>query len=130
MRRTSPMLLLALVATVAHGAAPTEVSFKRDVLPIFETRCASCHMVGDSQGSLVLEREYAYAMIVDAPAVEAPLKRVEPGSPERSYLYQKLTFGYRQVGGTGWNMPIGFMPLSASELDIVRRWITAGARNN
>jgi hypothetical protein len=66
-------------------------------------------------------------MTVRVPAAQAPLARIAPGEPQRSYLYLKVTRDYRAAGGTGWKMPIGFVPLTEAEVATIRRWIERGA---
>jgi hypothetical protein len=60
------------------------------------------------------------------PAAQAAgLLRVAPGDPNDSFLLRKLTGA---VGGAeGSPMPFGGARLSRSSIDLVRRWIAAGA---
>lgn len=126
-RRRAAFALVVSTCAAATGQERQEPGYRADVLPLLEARCASCHMTEDAAGGLVLERDFAWAMTVGVPSTQAPLPRITPGAPERSYLFLKVTTGYREAGGTGWRMPIGFVPLSAVEIELLRRWIERGA---
>ena len=54
------------------------------------------------------------------------MARVEPGRPDRSYLYCKLQPDCPDRVGA--RMPADGAPLSTADLEAVRRWIAAGAR--
>ena len=115
-------LLVASAASAADGA----VSFRNQVLPILTERCVMCHVQGAVQGSLSLFPE-AWSQLVGVKASESALNRVEAGAPERSYLYLKLLGQQESAGGSGARMPFQQDPLTAEELDLFKRWITAGA---
>jgi hypothetical protein len=126
-----------LVAAATVAQPPGSPSFKRDIVPLFSAKCAFCHMKEGPDAGLILEPRFAYTMIVGVPSTESPLKRVEPGQPERSYLLLKMQNRQREVGGSGNKMPVfpggvGFGNLSAtpSEIELVRAWIVAGASDN
>jgi mono/diheme cytochrome c family protein len=59
----------------------------------------------------------------------ADLDLVTPGDPDASFLVMKLEAKIPS-SAVGAPMPAGFEPLSAAEVDRVRRWILQGARNN
>jgi hypothetical protein len=98
---------------------------------IFNTGCAtlSCHGTARA-GALDLRPESAYASLVgvlaDNPVARAAgTLRVVPGDPERSFLVAKLRGTL--VDGEGTRMPQVGPPLPAAKIDLVRRWIAAGA---
>lgn len=89
----------------------------------------SCHGEAGRRGNLVLTPERAYEELVDRPAVQAAAasrgkKRVVPGDPDASFLLQKLA---EPAADEGARMPLGNPPLSPEDLDLIRRWIAAGA---
>lgn len=103
-----------------------------NVQKLFDDSCDSCHCCN---GQVVLSRGLSFAALVNKMAPDAkeacggPL--VTPGDPAHSYLYQKL------AGSSvcyGQKMPLtelltpGVLPACA--VDVVRRWIEAGAPNN
>ncbi len=109
-------LILALFSvSAALLAADREVSFSRDVRPIFEKTCWTCHgpSVQLSQLSLAT-REAALKGGAHGPALV-------PGSSEKSKLY-RLAAGLEKPA-----MPIGGK-LSAAEVETLKLWIEQGAK--
>jgi hypothetical protein len=95
---------------------------------IFTPVCAvdGCHAPPAQQG-MNLTAGNTYANTVGVDAVELPpFKRVVPNHSADSYLYMKLAGDPRILGD---RMPEGGI-LTATELDMVRAWIDAGALNN
>jgi hypothetical protein len=111
------------------GADELKVSFASDVQPIFNARC-SCHVGGETAGGLDLEEGSAYDDTVGAPSFQVDMNQIEPGAPDQSYLLHKVSGTQLDVGGTGGRMPLGRPPLTADQLDTLRRWIEQGAANN
>jgi len=96
---------------------------------IFTPRCAfvGCHGPFPNLG-LVLLRGQSYSSLVNVTSAElAPMKRVLPGQPNNSYIVLKLQ-GDPRI--TGERMPYGGPYLSASDIQMVRDWIAAGAKND
>ena len=127
------VVLLVSISTslIAGEAAQAEekVSFRKHIAPIFRDECTYCHMREEHMGYLVLEQELAYENLVDVPAYGYPrLKRVQPGEPDRSYLWLKLTGQHLAVGGKGWPMP--YYPMVDEKRLLVHDWIVQGAKNN
>jgi hypothetical protein len=120
-------LTLVLLANVCQAQS---VSFTEDLLPVFKRNCLACHVTGEEQGRLALVPGKAYASLVGVPALYGSLARVEPGSPERSYLVHKLEGTHLDVAGRGTRMPMGFPPLEPQILESIKAWISAGALNN
>jgi Protein of unknown function (DUF1549)/Protein of unknown function (DUF1553)/Planctomycete cytochrome C/F5/8 type C domain len=101
------LVAVSILASAAEGATAV-LDFERDVAPIFEGRCLSCHDGAHAKGDLKLDtREHALAVIA-------------PGKPERSRLIE-------QVSGAAPEMPKKGEPLSPAEVETLRRWIAAGA---
>jgi mono/diheme cytochrome c family protein len=117
MRRTLAIaaVLVALAAVAAALAAPTAPSFAKDVAPILAARCIGCH--GAAAG-LSLE---SYAAL-RAGANGKPV--VVPGDPGASRLV-KLVDGRGQP-----RMPYGEDPLPAAQIEKIKAWIAAGAKND
>jgi hypothetical protein len=90
------------------------VSFTRDVQPIFDAKCVSCHPV--AYPYLDLRRGQSYAQLVRVPAATNPaFARVLPGRPELSYLL------------THPPDPSNADLLDDDELELIARWIREGA---
>jgi len=122
--------LVLLIGCMALDAAAGDISFVRNIVPIFKSRCVICHMPGSEQAGLALHPKGGYANLIDVKSTESTLMRVAPGSAERSYLYRKLLGTQAAAGGGGERMPFGDAPLSDAQLDTIRRWIESGARDD
>ncbi|HSS76560.1 MAG TPA: hypothetical protein VLV54_07405 [Thermoanaerobaculia bacterium] len=114
-------------AASSGGVAFTFSQIQRE---IFTPTCAKsgCHNASTAQEGLILEAGRSYSLLVRHPATEQGLNRVEPGSPETSYLILKLR-GDPSI--TGVRMPEDGPPyLTAEQIDGIAGWIRAGAPNN
>lgn len=99
---------------------------RAEILPKCTT--IGCHdSIGQSEG-LVLEPDVAYGNLVNHASSELPqLNRVEPGDPDASYMYWKIT---GRQGIIGDRMPLFSTPLGEAEINLVRNWIRRGAPND
>jgi hypothetical protein len=118
------VLLLLTAATVA-GAVTVRAatdgrpppSFAREVQPIFDRSCTSCHP--SAYGYLDLRSGHAYAQLVRVPAATDPaFARVLPGRPELSYLLIHPPD------------PSNAALLTTADRAVIERWIRAGARDD
>jgi hypothetical protein len=118
------------IASPESNAASETVSFSQEVLPVLMDRCAICHQAEDRHGYLVVDLNNTLAGIVNVPSFSVPaLMRVEPGNPEQSYLWLKLTGKHYEVGGSGWKMPY-MSRLTKQQLQAIYDWIDQGAKDN
>jgi hypothetical protein len=90
-----------------------------------------CH-AGQADYLQITGKDEAYTALVDAQAQGptcATFKRVDPGHPESSLLYLKIT-----SPPCGSKMPLVYAGLSGNldprQIDQIGRWIEAGAPNN
>jgi mono/diheme cytochrome c family protein len=110
--------------------SPDLTSLSNQVQQIFDAHCIQCHDAGDPQEGQDLEQDSAYSSDVQIPARElASMYRIAPGSPDRSYLYHKITGTQSDVGGSGERMPRGGK-LSDAEIQTIHNWIAQGALDN
>lgn len=112
-------------------------TFDRIQSQVFDQSCAvgGCHDSQSTQADLLLERGAAYDNLVgktptNADAAAAGWKRVAtlaPGSGDlaTSYVVHKLTGDLPP--GYGARMPFGRGKLDDALVDLVRRWVAAGA---
>lgn len=114
----------------ATAAAAETVSFKRDIVPVLKTRCATCHMTGKEAGNIALHPGAAYANLVGVKSTETNHLRVKSGAPAASYLMMKLDGTHLDAGGKGTRMPLGAPQLDAATRQRIRTWIAEGAKNN
>ncbi len=124
------VLGLACAAFVLSSrAAEPAPSFSKQVQPILDANCVACHQSASAQQGLVLETELAYGNLSKSSSEIPAMKLVQPGSAEESYLYRKLAGTHLDVGGRGVRMPLG-SALANEDIDAIRRWIKAGAKND
>lgn len=114
------------------GTAPEfDSTFEGIQSVIFERHgctAAACHGSAAS-GGLDLSPDVAYENIFEVPSTASASDRIEPGDEDRSYLWVKLAAGTRpgQYEIAGSPMPVGGSALTEDELELLRRWIYAGA---
>src|SRR5262245_13973167 len=98
--------------------AAEDPSYVRDVRPIFDKSCTSCHQPASKQSDLDLTTYDGFrAGGRRGPAFVA-------GSPEQSLVIQFITAAVTPT------MPFGQAPLAANEIATIREWIKAGARDD
>jgi hypothetical protein len=108
---------------IVPGPVPN-TDFQEIQSTIFTPICTGCHAGANAPQGLRLDASNSYTLLVNVQANEVPsLLRVNPGNPDQSYLVQKIQ-GNAAVGG---RMPLGQAPLPQDRIDLVRRWIAAGA---
>lgn len=122
MIRKFPVLLSAALGLSATGdAADAPLSFNRDVRPILADACFHCHGpdAGTRKADLRLDTEQSFF----GEGGNDPV--VIPGKPEASPLYDRLIA----------DSPDDIMPppeshkeLKPEQIEIIRRWITDGAK--
>lgn len=131
MQLLKSQLALALFVFTSLGEVRAEApAFSRDILPILQQNCVSCHITGEELGGLGLAPSLAYNQLVSKPSEQSALPRVEPGQPAQSYLLHKLKGSHLDQGGSGGRMPLGFAALSAPEIEQITAWVAAGAPDN
>lgn len=111
--------LVELIRTfkpTSGSGTSTEVSFAKDIQPIFKTRCSACH------GTLGGWDASDYASVMGT-GDNKPV--IVPSDPQTSLLVQKL-LGIQTIGGL---MPPG-SPLPQNDIDLIISWIAAGALDN
>lgn len=115
-----------------HGLPDVVVEdpvFLRDIVPIFERRCAfgGCHSPASAQAGLVLTRNVAHPMLVDQPARLRPAEvRVVPFSAATSWLMTMIREEQGPRGGFS-RMPLGSGPLTPNQIATIANWIDRGA---
>jgi mono/diheme cytochrome c family protein len=104
----------------AASADSVEVSFKNDVLPIFEQRCIKCHG-GINDGKERVEEGLRLTSYEEAIAGSMNGPVVEPGDVENSYLIELIVNG---------KMPKKEPRLLPAQIRTITAWIEAGAPDN
>ncbi|HEV7405812.1 MAG TPA: PSD1 and planctomycete cytochrome C domain-containing protein, partial [Chthoniobacteraceae bacterium] len=109
------LLCLAPVLQAAEGSAQRELSFERDVRPIFKKHCFQCHGEGEKlKGGLDL-RLRRFMVLPD----EDGHFPVVPGEPAKSELVSLVRDG---------EMPKKAKPLAAAEVALLEQWVAQGAK--
>lgn len=120
--------LASATVTLHVQAVHAVVSLQHDVRPIFESRCSGCHS-GGSAGGLSLRVGQTHASLLAASTCNHSVKRVVPGSPHRSLLWQKLA-GMATCGGPMPAGTPGLKTIAPHEFDTIEAWIAQGAKDN
>jgi hypothetical protein len=127
-------LFLAIAAGPLCGLAPhapanaqpgrkPPVSFKDDVLPIFQVHCASCHSAG-GEGTAASGLDLTtYAGVMKGTKF-GPM--VIAGDPDSSNLMRLLDWRTSPQ----LRMPHGKQKLPVGERNTIRTWIREGAKDN
>ncbi len=93
---------------------------EKDVVPIFQMRCATCHGKRRREGDL------------DLRTLASRLKggrsgpAIVPGSPDESLAFQRITAGEMPPPDMLFENQV--RPPSSEEVEVLRRWIAGGAR--
>jgi len=118
-RRAGWSRLLFALLIAASGAAngrqagnTTQPVFEKEILPIFQRSCASCHLGGNAMGKLQLGSE---AVILRGGASG---QVVAPGNSGDSLLIKRI-LGLIDAP----RMPMGAAPLSAADVKVIRSWV-------
>ncbi len=117
-------------------SAPAETGvFATQVAPIFNSLCGGsvCHGADSPTLGLALAGAQPSVIrtgLVGQQATEAAMALIEPGKPEQSWLYLKLTGNFAGVDcntSRCTTMPPAGMSPNAQQLESIRSWIAAGA---
>lgn len=96
------------------------VSFHEQIRPIFQTHCQGCHQPAKRGGGYVMT---TYDQMLKGGESESPA--IQPGDVDGSYLVDLVTPEDGEA-----EMPKGKPPLSEAEIELIRRWIEQGAKDD
>ncbi len=120
---------MVICALNTHVNAET-VLFSKDIVPVLEARCASCHMTGEEPGNMALIADMAHASLLQLSQQVEDMMIVQPGDVAKSYLILKLEGTHLEAGGEGARMPLAAPPLTKAQVKQIQDWIANGAPNN
>ena len=121
---SSASLLCVALTLAACQPSAREVSYSRDVAPILEQNCKSCHMPGQA-GYVVSGFELRDYETLMKGTQYGPV--VLPGDPLTSVLVMLI----EGRADPSLRMPHGdAKPLERAEIETIRRWVEQGAKNN
>ena len=129
-RAGKSLAVVAVIGTLAAGgtiwasryqpksdAASQQVDFNRDIRPIFNGHCITCHGgVKQAGGVSFSYREQALGKGKSGRAI------VVPGNPRASELIARITSRDPE-----YRMPLHQQPLDQTQITLLRRWIEQGA---
>jgi hypothetical protein len=127
MRRTSSILLVWLLLVCCRGAyaepsgAPAPIDYTRQVRQILSNHCYACHGPDEAQrqaGLRLDQKDSAFSTL------ESGERAIVAGSSDRSALVARIT---TTDASQLMPPPDAGKPLSAEQIDILRKWIDQGA---
>lgn len=99
-----------------------EASYARDIEPVIQWRCVSCHTTGGEGSDKSGLNLTSYDALMAGTTQGGNL--IVPGSPTSSSFMVMVT------RKDHLRMPFGAPPLSDDEVRVIRNWIEQGAKNN
>ena len=114
--------LFLLMFSHCEGTGTPNVSFSGDIMPIFSTKCITCHQGEGANGNLDLSN-YETLMSGNSNSGE---NLVVPGFAEQSLLYKSVDEDVTSIP----RMPQGGPYLFDSQIQMIEDWINEGAKNN
>jgi len=115
MKPATIIALAVLLVSAMPLCADQAPSFSKDIAPILAANCAGCHGAQLAMGKLVLDSFATLEKGGHSGPVIVPRKSAD------SLLYLRIT------GKIVPAMPLNGKPLPAAEIELIRRWIDAGA---
>src|SRR5713226_6821452 len=112
------LLVIWCVANLLAQQATTDVSYFREIRPIIQRTCQGCHQPAMKYGGLDLTRYEGFA----AGGTKGPAFKA--GAPQDSAVLAYLK-GERQP-----RMPFGSPALPDDQIELFRRWIAAGGKDD
>ena len=109
--------------------APGEaIDFKKHVLPIMEERCLSCHNAPYDKNGRTIHPKAGLRLDTYEWVMKGNLDNtvVEAGNLADSYLHEVVTLDEED----DMFMPPKGGPLSAEQIDVIKRWIEEGAKES
>jgi hypothetical protein len=118
----------------AGGATFTEI-YAMIFPAMTPARCTFCHSMPASEISngklfMGMDQAGAYAALVGKSSMSARcmgMPLVTPGQPEMSLFFKKVSSATPPCGS---RMPLGAAALTDAQIEMIRSWIAAGAKNN
>ncbi|WP_286177782.1 PSD1 and planctomycete cytochrome C domain-containing protein [Stieleria mannarensis] len=110
-------ILLLCFIVLPQALRGEEIDFEEQILPILEDRCLYCHGEDEQESGLRLDLRARMLRGGDS-----GLPAVVPGKPDKSYLVEVINHVDEDMA-----MPPDDDKLPAEEIDLLTRWIQAGA---
>ncbi|MFM8805407.1 MAG: c-type cytochrome domain-containing protein, partial [Planctomycetia bacterium] len=114
-------LPLTALPLAAAAETPPPVSYHKQIRPLFQAHCQGCHQPAKAEGGFVMTDVGRMQAAGDSGA-----PGIVPGKPEESHLLAQIV---PDAAGQA-EMPKGGKSLAAADIDLVKRWIAAGAQDD
>ncbi|MBT7650348.1 MAG: hypothetical protein HN553_05180 [Opitutae bacterium] len=114
MKITSSITVLYLLSTIGALGSPEKPNLEDDIMPIFESKCNSCHNADRARGGLDLTN--MNAIMVGGSSGESVIS----GDGENSYLYKLIARVEKPY------MPQREDKMPQTEIDLIKKWIDMG----
>ncbi len=98
---------------------PVLVSFSKEIQPIFDNHCVSCH--NENHSLLNLKPCCSWYELL---ATGHNVPYLDSINPDESKLLKRITGAVMPI------MPPTGNPLAQEDIDLIKKWIGEGARNN
>ncbi len=108
---------LLILPRLSHGAKPA-VAFERQIAPILQSQCLTCHREEKAKGDYRLD---TFERLLQAGSSGEPA--VVSGKPEESLLFELIVSPDEDD-----RMPQKGDPLTAEQIELIRAWILQGAK--
>jgi WD40 repeat protein/mono/diheme cytochrome c family protein len=99
----------------------SEVSYYREVRRLFQQHCQGCHQPAKPLGGYVMTGHADLFKKGDQDKTG-----IVPGRPEQSFLVEQIT----RAPGKKAAMPKGKEPLPDADVELIKKWIAQGARDD
>ena len=113
--RFAALMLTVIAFSTPARADDKQVSFEKDVMPIFKANCISCHKADKKKGKLDMS---TYADLRKGGKQGDPIK---PGDPGKSILVD-------MISGKEPEMPEKGDKLTEAQVKIISDWVKQGAK--
>ncbi|MEQ8790383.1 MAG: DUF1553 domain-containing protein [Pirellulaceae bacterium] len=111
-----PGTLVLPAAAEEKQGAESQIQYERHIRPVLAEKCYACHGANKQEAGLRLDVKSRALEGGDSGRV------IEPGRPEASELLRRL-----RATDDAERMPPNGDPLTAQQIDLLSRWIAAGA---
>ncbi|WP_162342334.1 DUF1553 domain-containing protein [Cyclobacterium salsum] len=120
MKSPNRLLVLPFLALAVYWSWPKDdpISYNRDIRPIINQKCISCHGGVKQSGGFSLLFESDAKM-----PTESGKPAIIPGDADASEMLTRL-----QHPDPEMRMPLGKNPLSETEIELIKKWINQGAK--
>ena len=123
-RFTCPLLSLLIFTQLAKGKEeePTnkDISYYKDIRPIFQANCQGCHQPSKAKGKYIMT-EFD-KLIAGGDSGDAA---IVPSDLEKSYIVELITPENGEA-----EMPQKADPLHETEIALIKKWISEGAKDD